>query len=239
MSISGPGVVEARAPAGRKSVRARSSAAVAGSTGPNPRPVRSSMVRYSIKFLLPALAASLVLSACGSSSSSSTSGSASSAPASSATSTTTASSGNTVKTGDGLLGRRHGSGRLAGHDAVQADRRGRREVHLHEHRLPGGLAPADGDSRQQAQRECRLARRRQTLERHDAGHLQGRAAVYVRSRFGSRPGDRRGPQGRRDVAGDQDGRLEQRQRTGLEHARRRRVAADTPTESLNIAWARS
>jgi predicted lipoprotein with Yx(FWY)xxD motif len=57
------------------------------------------MVRYSLKFLLTALAASLVLSACGSSSSSSTSGSASSAPASSATSTTTASSGNTVKTG--------------------------------------------------------------------------------------------------------------------------------------------
>ncbi len=58
------------------------------------------MVRSSIKFLLPALAASLVLSACGSSSSSSsTSGSSTSAPASSGTSTTASSSGSTVKTG--------------------------------------------------------------------------------------------------------------------------------------------
>jgi predicted lipoprotein with Yx(FWY)xxD motif len=57
------------------------------------------MVRSSLKFLLPALAASLALSACGSSSSSSsTTGAASSAPASSATSTTAATSGSTVKT---------------------------------------------------------------------------------------------------------------------------------------------
>ena len=52
----------------------------------------------SIKFLLPVVAASLVLAACGSSSSSSsTTGSSSSAPAGSGTATT-ASSGSTVKT---------------------------------------------------------------------------------------------------------------------------------------------
>jgi predicted lipoprotein with Yx(FWY)xxD motif len=57
------------------------------------------MVRPSIKFLLPTLAVSLVLGACGSSSSTSSSGSSSaSAPASSGTSTTASTSGSTVKT---------------------------------------------------------------------------------------------------------------------------------------------
>jgi len=56
------------------------------------------MVRSSIRFLLPALAVSLVLSACGSSSSSnSTSGSSTSAAASGTS--TTSSSGTTVKAG--------------------------------------------------------------------------------------------------------------------------------------------
>jgi predicted lipoprotein with Yx(FWY)xxD motif len=167
-------------------------------------------MRAPTKALLPTLAVSLLLSACGSSSSSSGSAAPSSQPA--ATATTGASSSAVVKTAS--------NSKLGG--TILVDAQG-----LTLYRLSGEqngkfictsttcleLAPAHRSRRRKPDRHRWLAQRGQAPRRQRAGDLQSDAALHIRRRPLARADQRPGDQGRQHLERRHD-QHKQDQRTG-------------------------